>query len=93
MGHLSQIETHDWYMHRVFLHLWSSPQAQPPPGYATTYVNAPRPNERCLDFPPAEGYTMSSSYVDIDERAATLAKVANRTEMREDARRTKMPSA
>jgi hypothetical protein len=33
---------------------------------------------------------MSSSYVD-SERAATLAKVMNRTEMREDARRTKVP--
>jgi hypothetical protein len=36
---------------------------------------------------------MSSSYVDSDERAATLAKVANRTAMREDARRTKMSLA
>jgi len=33
---------------------------------------------------------MSGSYVDSDKRSATLAKVANRTEMREDARRTKM---
>jgi hypothetical protein len=34
---------------------------------------------------------MSGSYVESGERAATLAKVANRTEMREDARLTKVP--
>jgi hypothetical protein len=36
---------------------------------------------------------MGSSYVESDKRSATLAKVANRTEMREDARQTKVPPA
>jgi len=34
---------------------------------------------------------MSSPYVESDKRSATLAKVANRTEMREDARLAKVP--